>query len=120
MRLSASVAVRAPLCSTREPARPSSTLKQTQMSRLLQRLAEFVHELIRTAANRGIEHVGLTVVRRIAQHAALADVYEPGRDYLLLDGRFVDAMHGVGIAQPRSELGGMVDDDVDAARLERR
>src|SRR3546814_3728170 len=44
---------------------------------------------------------------------------EAGGDDLLLDDRGIDPVQRIGVAQPRSGLGGVIDHDIDAAGLER-
>src|SRR5437899_8556120 len=86
---------------------------------LLLGLAELVDELVGVAADRLVEDDLLVVVGGVAQHVALAFEDKARIGHLLLDDRRVDAVQGVGVAQARSGLGHVVDDQEDAAGLQR-
>ena len=64
------------------------------------RLAELVRELVGVTADGVVEDLQHVRVLRIAQHVALADVFESGRLDLLPDDRRIDAMQRLGVAQP--------------------
>src|SRR5690606_8305969 len=81
--------------------------------------AELVDELVGVPAHRRIEHLQRAVVVRVAQHLAGADELETGGLDLLAHQQRIDAVQGIGVAQPGTVLGAVVDDDVDTARLQR-
>ncbi len=59
------------------------------------------------------------IVGRIAQQPAFAREPEARRQHLPLDDRRVDPVQGVGVAHARAQLGRMVDNDIEAATLQR-
>src|SRR5487761_1022402 len=81
-------------------------------------LAELIDELIRMAADRGIEHeLGVRVVV-VAQDVALAHELEPGGHDLLLRRFGIDTVQGRSVAEPRAGGRHMIQYHEGAARLQ--
>src|SRR5947207_2417157 len=86
---------------------------------LLLGLAELVDELVGVAPDGLVEAQLLVVVGWVTQHVALALVDEAGVCHLLLHGGWIDAVQGVGVAQPRARLGDVIDNQERPAGFQR-
>src|SRR5690242_16086816 len=83
------------------------------------RLPELEDELIGVPADPRVEHLGGVRIVVVAQDAALAFELEPGGLHFLLHRFGVDAMERRGVAKARALFRGVIEHQVDAARLER-
>src|SRR5438874_7898985 len=89
-----------------------------QPSSLL-RFAELQDELVGVSANRLVEHFGRAGVRRIGENRTLGVELEARGFGLSAHGRGLDAMQGLGYICGRAESGGMIENYIYAAGLQR-
>src|SRR3979490_2619546 len=85
----------------------------------LLRRAELQDELVRVSANRLVEHFGRVGVRRIGENRTLGVELEARGFDLSAHGRGLDAMQGLGYICGRAQSGGMIENYIYAAGLQR-
>src|SRR5271165_1588944 len=83
------------------------------------RLAELQDELVGVSANRLVEHLGRAWVRRIGENRTLGVELEPRGFDLAAHGRGLDTMQGLGYVGRSAWSGGMIENYVRAAGLQR-
>ncbi len=79
---------------------------------------KLVDDLVRLAAHAGVKYRQLVIVLGIAQRIALCIEHEPRGFYFLAQAKRVNPVPRFRIPQPRPGFRDVVNDQVDAARLE--
>ena len=102
---------------------PATDERETQQlrestTRATARLAELEQKTIGSAATPRIEDTGCVVVLGVLQQVRLRFQHETGRPHLSLDELRIDAMQALDVAGPGRGGGSVVDETVDATRLE--
>src|SRR4051794_20446666 len=107
------------LQSKEEPERSNRRSGPCSKRKLLLRLAELEHRLVREAAHAGREHHLAVVIVGMGEHLALGNELEARGRHFLLDDLGVDAMERLRVTRAGTRRRIVIDYEEHTARLQR-